>query len=613
MKIQRLARGSIKVETFCYTLEFRPSETLVLLWVKGTHQRHMLFFGGACNPVGRRDETIGHGKISLKRDRGTVLVSFAERSSVWENKLHTYVCGENSIEVFYVIKGHGVVDRALFFRGYLHGEERGMASDMDEIYSTAPNFQEKLWFHPGESFSISAGNHLEMPVGAQALASPCYCVGLHDRRDEAYLSVGLATEPGRYTWDSFQWNPSISIPITPLTCDSVLAGGFAAVYDGKLRINGRWESPRLVMTFAVNRDDVLPKYLNHCYRHRYLTRPPRRKPVAWWREPIYCTWHDQNGLASSQVGLHLPKIGLKAFEFCTQHLCERWIKMLDQNGCKPGIVILDATWAKNLNSGDPDPEKWSDMRGWVDSCHRRGIRVFVWAQAWATEGLPLDECITRIGKPVTCDITNPKYCRRFREMIRRWFSDAPDCLNADGIKLDGQLNLPTGKGLRSHGGVWGLELQRLYMKTLYEEAKRYKSDACISTFVLNPHLAEFTDMVRLGDMYTHRPTAHESMCHRAALYRIAMPHAVIDTDGQMHFHALDDYAQTLAEQAKLGVPTLYTAEWMLRTHLFQPMRLGKLKPKDYQAFSKVIGSYRRKCMRQPLPYEALTVPRMNRA
>jgi hypothetical protein len=112
----------------------------------------------------------------------------------------------------------------------------------------------------------------------------------------------------------------------------------------------------------------------------------------------------------------------------------------------------------NVSSGAPDPEKWPDMRGWIESCHRRGVRVFVWAPAWATEGLPVEECITRDGKPVVCDITNPKHLQRFRETIRRWFSAAPDCLNADGIKLDGQLSVPTGPNLRSHGDIWGLQV-----------------------------------------------------------------------------------------------------------------------------------------------------------
>ena len=582
MKTQKLANGAVRIDTACYLLELRPKDALAYLVIKKTHQKHLFFPGGACNPAGKRDETRGFGPVSAVSKDGMTVLTFAEQSTLWKGKRHTWLCGEKSIEVFYELEGRGDIERAHFFRGYLDGEERGMGSEMDEVFSTCPNFQEKLFFHPGESFTLSAGDHLELPVGAQALASPCYCVGLHDRRDKAFWSVGLATIPGKYTWDAFQWNPPALLPPTPYVGDSVIGGAFAAVYDGKLRINGAWQSPRLIMTFARDSYDVLRQYLSYCYRHGYLQRPPRRKQAAWWSEPIYCTWHDQTAMATTP----------KAFEFCTQKLTDKWVRLLEKNDCKPGIVILDATWAVNLNSGEPDKRKWPAMRTWIEQCHKRGIRVFVWICSWSTEGLPPEECITRDGKPVACDITNPKYVRRFQEMIRRWFSDAPDCLNADGIKVDGQLGVPTGTGLRNHGGVWGLELQRLYLKTLYEAAKNFKPDVCISTFTLNPLLAEYTDMVRIADMYTTRLTAHETMLHRAALYRIAQPQAVIDTDGQLAFYTLDDYSNELAEQAKIGVPALYAAELVKRKRFFLPARVTKMTKEDYRVFAKVFRQHR---------------------
>lgn len=597
MKTERLFNGAVRIDTACYMLEIRPREALAYLEIKGTHQKHLFFPGGACNPVGKRDETRGFGPVSVTEKDGITQLTFAERSALWKGKKHTWLCGGKSIEVFYDLQGKGDIERAHFFRGYFDGEERGMGSEMDEIFSSCPNFQEKLFFHPGESFTLSAGNHLEMPVGCQALASPCYCMGLHDRRDTAFWSVGLATTPGKYTWDAFQWNPPVLIPPTPYVGDCVIGGAFAAVYDGKLRINGSWQSPHLIMTVARDRYDVLRQYLDYCYSHGYLPHPPQRKQAPWWSEPIYCTWHDQVAMAHVKNN---DRLGRSAFGFCTQKLTDRWIRLLENNGCKPGIVILDATWAVNLNSGEPDTKKWPTMRKWIGQCHKRGIRVFLWIASWSTEGLPPEECITRDGKPLVCDITNPKYVRRFSEMIRRFFSDAPDCLNADGIKVDGQLSVPTGPRLRSHGGIWGLELQRLYLKILHEEAKRHKSDVCISTFTLNPLLAEYTDMVRIADMYTTRLTAHETMLHRAALYRIAQPQAVIDTDGQLSHYTLDDYSSELAEQAKLGVPSLYAAELVIRGRFFLPQRVTKMTKEDYRVFAKVFARHRKKLKTQEI-------------
>lgn len=584
-----------RIETSRYILEFEPSEALATLRARNSGRTYLFFPGGACNPPGRRDETRRLRRISIQRlPDGAVRVRVVADSSCWKSRVSFYLCREDSVEILHEITGAGRLDQVLFLRGYLNGEERGMCGEFDEIFSTAPNFQEKQFFHPGESFGISAGDHIPMPVGAQALASPCYCVGLHDRRDSEYVSVGAACAPGEYTWDAFQWNPAVKLPVTPTDCDNTLAGGFALSYAGKQSVRGRWQSPRLVLTFADAREEVLCKFLAHCFARGFLERPPQRTAPGWWKEPIYCTWHDQAGRAASQVGYDPVKISKASFDFCNQELCERWIRLLIRKDCRPGIVILDATWAVHLNSGQPDPRKWSDMRAWIESCHRRGIRVFVWALAWSTEGLPQEECITRNGEPVACDITHPAYLRRFRAMIRHWFSDAPDCLNADGVKLDGQLGLPTGANLKSHGGVWGLELQRLYLKELHTEAKAHKPDACVSAFSLHPLLAEFTDMVRLGDMYTHRPTTREAMRARAEVFRVCQPHAVLDTDGQMRFDVMRDCAEILEEQSRLGAPTLYNAEWEFRAHFFQPASLKKFQAKDYKDFAKVLNAYRKK-------------------
>jgi hypothetical protein len=281
LKTERLVNGTVRIDTVCYMLEIRPRDALAYLEIKGTHQKHLFFPGGACNPVGKRDETRGFGLVSVTVNRGITQLTFTEQSTLWKGKKHTWLCGEKSIEVFYDLQGKGDIERAHFFRGYLDGEERGMGSEMDEVLSTCPNFQEKLFFHPGESFTLSAGNHLEMPV------------------------------------------------------------------------------------------------------------------------------------------------------------------------------------------------------------------------------------------------------------------------------------------------------------------------VCISTFTLNPLLAEYTDMVRIADMYTPRLTAHETMLHRAALYRIAQPQAVIDTDGQLAFHTLDDYSSELVEQAKIGVPSLYAAELVIRGRFFLPTRVTKITKEDYRVFAKVFAQYRK--------------------
>lgn len=593
MRTEALPHHGLRVEGAGYAMDLNVADGSAFLRIRHSHQRHVMFLGGACNPVGKRDESVSFGRPRVRRSAGVLTVRLPVKSSAWRKKTCVFVFRRDSIEVFHEIEGKGAIDRVHYFRGYRAGQELGMAGDIDEIYNTCPNFQEKRYVHPGESFNIAAGNNLEMPVGCQACASPCFCMGLHDRRDRLFLSAGLLAAPGQYAWDAFEWNSPVAIPVTPFGPDNALAGGFAAVYAGKLSVDGRWETPRLVLAVARSEEDVLAVHLRHAYRHGYLQRPPRRAPVRWWLEPIYCTWHDQVALAHAATDRDGIGVGQNAFDFCRQDLVDRWINLLERHGCKPGTVILDAGWTAHSHAADADTAKWPNMRAWIDACHDRGIRVMLWTAAWSATGLPKDECILRDGKPIAGDVTNPKYVRRLRELLRRWFSDAEGCLNADGVKIDGLLGLPAGNALRSRGGVWGLELQRLYLKTFYEEAKKHKPDVCISTFVANPYLAPFTDMQRVGDMYTCRLTAHETLLHRAALQRAVTPFAVIDTDGQFSHYYLDGYASEVAEQAKVGVPTIYCADKVYRQRFFQPTRIAAMTAEDYRTIARAFADYRK--------------------
>ena len=292
--------------------------------------------------------------------------------------------------------------------------------------------------------------------------------------------------------------------------DAVLGGGFAITYYGKKEINGVWSSPRLCVTFASGEENVLSTALEDAYKQGYLPRPATQKHYPdWWKEPIFCTWHEQVALAvGMQVDFNTPgetPVGL----FCTQKYTDQWLDVLEKHDCKPGTVILDDKWQCHLATAEPDKNKWPDMRKWIDDCHAKGIRVFLWCLAWYKEGVPEDEMMTRNGVPVCGDITNPKFEARTREMVRRMFSDGPDGLNADGVKIDGLLGLPTGAGLKNYGGIWGLELQKRFGEVFHSEAKAAKKDVCVSVFTANPYLDEYSDMARLGDMYSSlHPRAH---------------------------------------------------------------------------------------------------------
>jgi hypothetical protein len=594
MKYSKLSLSGHQIETKNYTLTLFDGLDPARLALHKSIQEYWFFPGGSVNAVGKSDAGTVFGKWRKKETEDSLVFTRTERSLLWKEKKTTVICREKSLEIFLSVTGNGSIEDVRFFRVCVNGVEYGFAGECDEVVNTAPNFHGRIYYHPVESFSISAGDDLSVAVGGQALASCCPCIALRDRSEQRFLVAGAAAVPGENTWDGFRWNPSAVMPATAYEGDQIRGGGFSLEYCGRKKISGSWRTPSLLLSFCNDQDDILPSYLKECYALSYLEKP-RRKPVRnWWRSPIYCTWHDQCAASmldqSNYIGCQRPH----AREFCTEELVEEWLGALIGHDCKPGIVILDDKWQLNLNDADPDTAKFPDMRGWIERCHRRGIRVFLWTAAWNNDHIPLDEAVTRNGKVVCGDITNPKYEARFRRMIRGYFSAGKDGLNADGVKMDGLLGLPVGPGLKNHENLWGLELQKRYLDILYEEAHKTKPEVCVSTFAAHPYLAATSDMVRLADMYHSRLSPLQSMRQRALVYAAAMPYALIDTDGQFQFCIKDHPAELLAEQLKLGIPTIYNGKLLRQNRFFLPARYGELTEDDYALISQIFKAQYRK-------------------
>lgn len=582
----------VVIDSLHYTMTLAVPPAPSYFFYKKSGRLFGFIAAGDCDPAGGSDGTLSSGKWQYHvSEDGSVQLRREETSSVWEHKAFLIHARHDGVEFQHELSGKGVLNEVRFFRACFDGREYGFAGDIDEVYSAAPNFREQHYYHTSSRVCISYGNDLSVATGAHALASVPHVMALHDRRDRAYLAAGVFAPQGEYLWDDFLWNPDAKLPPTDYAGDALLGGGFAVSYAGKKTVDGTWLSPRLVFTFPDREDEILKCALEYAYRKNDLPRPVKREQPAWWRTPIYCPWHDQSALfMKDEADYH--KAHCSAGEFCTEEWTERWLNLLISHDAKPGIVILDDQWQKRLISADPDTDKWPDLRGWIERCHERGIRVFLWYPAWHRQEIPADEAITRNGEIVCGDITLPKHEARVREMIRRYFSDAPDGLNADGIKIDGLLGLPVGSGLKNHADLWGLELQRCFLRVVYEEAKKTKASSCVSVYTANPYLDAYTDMVRLADMYTSRLTPRNAMLDRKAVYDATHPYAPLDTDGQLNFHQTEDYIDTLVLEAELGVPTLYNAEFVRRHRLFFQPAYHPFTENDYREISRIFRDCR---------------------
>ena len=588
MKITQTSQA-FAIETAKYSLDLASGMDISHLLDKSTGRLFAYVSGGSCNTVEAKDDAQ---KVSgwrlVEQSADCAVFEREEKSSCWDNKTSRIRLFEEVLEFQYVLQGQGALEDIRFFRPLIKGVEFGFCGDIDEIYTTAPNFQDREYYHPVDTVVITYGNDLDVRTGGHALASTPHVMALHDRRDAGYVSASIFAQPGEYQWDDMFWNPKAIVPPTAYIGDCVIGGGFAINYYGKKQVNGTWETPRLCLKFVNGQENVLPDALEYAYGKGYLPRPGKHPHPAWMERPIYCTWHDQTACAEADMLVYdqAPEHG--PAEFCTQENVDRWLALLEEHDCKPGIVVLDYKWQRSFASADVNTNRWPDLRGWIDKCHERDIRVCLWWPAWFADDITPDMAITRDGKVLCGDPTNPKYEALLREMFRKFFSEAPDCLNADAVKIDGLLGLPVGPGLQNLENLWGLELQRRLLTICHDAAHRAKADVCVGLFTGHPYLDDVTDMVRLADLYTWRVSTKHTSEVRAHLYRSTNPHVPMDTDGQLQFTIAPDYMDALKHAKDLGcIPTTYNAELLRRRRFFFPPLRKSLDEQDYRKLSEI--------------------------
>jgi len=576
-----------------YEVTIIPERLLMLL-------RKDAFYYGMCllsavDSMDARDLTQAPPEIrTVGESDDEVHVEIECDSSVWQRKTHHYLFREDEILYWTELEGNARVGRVHYFRGTLDGQELGSVPGFTQVFSPMPNLLEKQEFHASEYTTIAAGNDAKVleTIRAFGLHGAPLCFVLHEGDAGPFLSAGVLAKPGEYRFHAFEINaplPEEADVLEPI----IGTQAFALAYHGHQSVDGVWQTPTLVLQFAEDRFAAVEKYVRRL--ESFGGTVPRTVPYEKWTfEPVYCTWHDQVALAMPSLKKTLSMAEQEAgdvyFTLLNQDRCEQWLELLVENGVKPGTFIIDAEW--QLEQGDPwvDEERFPDLRGFVDQCHAKGIRVILWHNGWAREGIPDEECITVDGQPVKADPTNPAYRKRAAAYVRRMLSDDTGCYNADGLKVDGMTGTPGGPTLKTHSGLAGFELARAMLELLSESARAVKPDAAIGQFTGCPYFADLADMVRTGDLYTVRGDPNGTNSLRARIQRIVMPEVAIDTDGAERFSYVLPYEDVLENQETIGTPCIYQAEWLLQRRDFCVPHLRRLEAEDY---AKIAASWQR--------------------
>lgn len=533
--------GLIKVQTSHYQLEFQPDRPFVVVRDSYGDRIADLFVLSGVHTLDNRDDTTWIENWAAEEKGGEILLSLKTYSSVWQEKIFTFRCTEDSFHYGIHVIGHGRLNEVDYFGGFYSGQIRWgtgffwSGQSFRQGFNAEPSCTEEYTFPASSSSDINLTG-VPLPGRDNWFFTPPpfhYSFEINNQ----WLGLGVEARPGENQYGDYQYHGR--------------QGAFylSLAFDGHTRVSGKYQLPEICFHFGPDPYALLADHVQRLRQTGKVTTPSAKIIPDWWSEPIFCGWGAQCHLANRHGG--------RAIEYATQANYETFLSTLESQGIHPGTIVLDDKWQNFYGKNEVDPEKWPNLAGFIQDRHAAGQHVLLWLKAWAPEGLPVDECaVNTAGLPVSVDPTNPVSVKRLRKSVHALLSQ--DGLDADGFKIDFSARIPSGPGIQTWGDAWGIELMRLYLEIIYEEAKAAKPDALIITHTPHPYLADVLDAVRLNDINTGQDVPRQ-MAHRARVAAIACPEALIDMDNwpMPNKTAWRDYLRC---QPLNGIPALYYAD-----------------------------------------------------
>lgn len=490
-------------------------------------------------------EDVDQGEFAFAEvsEGGVRRFTWTGRSSNWEKKEYCLECDREGYNFFVRVTGEGYVGEIRYFDCARAGEAVSPVSQYGfcEYYvPTCDTFGKELNYYPS---SQSYRSYFELMV------PPMYCFAFRTEDLEDWLGLGLLAKPGNYNFIRYDYN---------LVRRGRYCGfSVSTNMEGHQAVGGVWEAPFIRGFMGSDERDVVARYSAYHYDTGLAVgwKPPVQP--RWWLGPVYCGWSEQEFYAERLGGFQAGQAAQEPYE--------DMVSRLDARGLRPAYIIIDDKWQDRYGTAMPDPEKWRDMRGFVDQMHARGVRVLLWFRLWGGEGLPVEE--TMPGDPVKpwnkdeneryADPSSPAYQQRLREIIRVLLSDEAGCMNCDGFKLDFAFWMPYGRRAVSHSGQYGVELLKSLFTQIYTRAKEVKPDALINCSPCHPYFSENCDQLRLHDYDgSVRRNVMEVMGDRRWLFTTACRGQSVDTDN-VGFFDRRDTMKYLRRCRELGIPDLY--------------------------------------------------------
>lgn len=477
------------------------------------------------------DNDVNVELASAVEENGVHTLTFGAYSSKWAEKSYILCLAPDGISLKAKVNG-------------VHPRENLPASVDRITYCADTKYEASGYILPCAQHASRRRMYREInedgSIGIHYLAPPLYSFPFVAEKAEGSVAIGIGAAEGEYNFNEFRYTRSRN------RC------GFVLPYTKTREVREAWETPSLIITFGEDELASLAAYSAWHYNHLGCRKNPSHTNVPrWWKGPFFCGWNEQRPQAEA-LGLNISQ-----YAAARQDVYEAMSKRLDELDLHPTAIIIDDKWQENYGTLVPDPEKWPDLRGFVNAEHAKGRKVILWFKLWSAEGLPTDECATLAHNPMHTDPTNPAYRERMKKTIYKLLSGDEGCYDCDGFKIDFLSACPSLPGIRLYdNNVRGVELLKKNIGLIHDCAKAAKADALINCSACHPYLAEVVDQSRLHDLSSDVRNSAACMKWRSELFHAAMPDITIDTD-EGGRGSREDVLDYMRKAPTIGVPVLY--------------------------------------------------------
>lgn len=475
--------------------------------------------------------------LSICEDGGVPTCIWTSKSNLWEKKEYILRFHEDHFAYSIRLTGKGAVDRVCYFSGNMDKQMKGSMYEFDTGFTPIVTVQgtKQCYFSAME----------DQEVFSFLMVPPMFVYSFTTPGVEPKMAFALAADKGEHNFTQFNYKTAAE--------NFRRRFWFETDQSGHVTVDGTWETPR-VLCYTASSDMNALKFYSDYYFKNGIARPKAKdefKP-RWWYGPMVCGWIEQAAYGMKYGG------GYSSIDAC-EPIYRNFIDEVHKKNLNPQIMIIDDKWQTAYGSAKPNPDKWPDLRAFIDeNLEKNNIHTMLWYKLWDAEGLDEDEIIPGCGWEGcdTCDPSNPKYRARLKEIIHHLLSADEGCCNAYGFKLDYAFIQPVGRKVKTYSGKYGVELLLDLISYIYKCAKEVKPEAIINCSPCHPLFAEYCDQARLHDYYPDLRRCFEEFKFRKEVYEIAMPGVVFDTDGAA-FSSYRDTMRYMRLAPTIGVPDIY--------------------------------------------------------